>query len=119
MTCYITSYYDINRENWGNQFSRTFDDYLSTFKPFITLFDKKFCGDDEMIVFIDAKHHDELHSLLDSKPPSAITLYPLTFDTMNELPMWRSLEREREIMKSEKFKLLLGERHIFPEHNIP
>ena len=119
MTCYITSYYDINRENWGNQFSRTFDDYLSTFKPFITLFDKKFCGDDEMIVFIDAKHHDELHSLLDSKPPSAITLYPLTFDTMNELPMWRSLEREREIMKSEKFKLLLGERHIFPEHNYP
>ena len=50
MTCYITSYYDINRENWENQFSRTFDDYLSTFKPFVTLFDKKFCGDDEMIV---------------------------------------------------------------------
>jgi GR25 family glycosyltransferase involved in LPS biosynthesis len=119
MACYITSYYDINRENWKNKFSRTFDDYLSTFRPFITLFDKNFCGDDEMIVFIDAKHFDKVQTLLESHPPSAITLHVLNTDVMNELPMWRSLEREREIMKSEKFHRLLGERHVFPEHNYP
>ena len=53
MTCYITSYYDINREKWTNNFKRSFDDYLKTFEPFISLFNTEYCGDDEMIVLID------------------------------------------------------------------
>ena len=119
MTCYITSYYDINREQWTNSFKRSFDDYLKTFEPFITLFNIEYCNDDEMIVFIDSKHYKQLEDLINSKPKSNISLHMIDSEIMNELPMWRTLEKEREIMNLESFRKLLGERHIFPEHNYP
>lgn len=119
MTCYITSYYDINREKWTNKFQRSFDDYLKTFEPFINLFNIEYCGEDEMIVFIDSKQYEKLQQLINSKPKSNISLYSINSDTMNELHMWKTLEKEREIMNMESFKKLLGERHIFPEHNYP
>ena len=120
MTCYITSYYDINREKWTNKFQRNFDDYLKTFEPFINLFNKEYCGDDEMIVFIDIKYFEKLQFLINSKPnKSNITLHILNNEIMNELPMWKTLEKERVIMNMESFKNLLGERYIYPEHNYP
>jgi len=119
MTCYITSYYDINREHWTNSFKRSFDDYLKTFEPFISLFNTDYCCDDEMIVFIDSKHYEQLQELINSKPKSNISVYQLNSEIMNELQMWKTLEKEREIMNLESFRKLLGERHIFPEHNYP
>lgn len=119
MTCYITSYYDINREKWTNNFKRSFDDYLKTFEPFISLFNTDYCFDDEMIVFIDSKHYEQLQELINSKPKSNISVYQLNSEIMNELQMWKTLEKEREIMNLESFRKLLGERHIFPEHNYP
>ena len=32
--CYVTSYYDIGRDSWDG-FTRTFDEYLRDFEPFI------------------------------------------------------------------------------------
>lgn len=119
MTCYITSYYDINREQWTNNFKRCFDDYLITFEPFISLFNSEYCGDDEMIVFIDSKQYERLQELINSKPKSNISLHSINSETMNQLHMWKTLEKEREIMNLESFRKLLGERHIFPEHNYP
>jgi GR25 family glycosyltransferase involved in LPS biosynthesis len=119
MTCYITFYYDIKRENWPNQFKRCFNDYLKTFEPFITLFNKETCEEDEMIVFIDSKHFDTVQNLIKSKPTSNISLYHLNDDIMNELPMWKTLEVERQIMNLDSFKNLVGERIIYPEHIYP
>ena len=57
--CYVTSYYDIGRDSWDG-FTRTFDEYLRDFEPFITLFNKDKCGDDMLIVFIDDKKQQQL-----------------------------------------------------------
>ena len=38
---------------------------------------------------------------------------------MNLLPIWKTLEKEREIMNSVDFKNTVGSRIIFPEHTFP
>jgi hypothetical protein len=53
--CYVTAYLNIERDKWSN-FSRNFDTYLEHFSPFIKLFQKTNCDNDEMIVFIDEKY---------------------------------------------------------------
>lgn len=120
MTCYITAYYDIGRDKWNNKFARTFENYISSFEPFIDLFHSDKCQDDEMIVFIDAKYYNHLENLIKSKNnETKITLIKLCEDLMNELPMWKTLNKEREIMKQSSFKQLLFDRVIYPEHNYP
>lgn len=120
MICYITSYYDIGRDKWNNKFSRTFEDYIESFEPFIDLFNSDVCQDDEMIIFIDEKYYSELNNLIKSKKIDVnITLIILNENTMNELPMWKTLDREQEIMTQLSFRQLLFNRIIYPEHNYP
>lgn len=120
MTCYITAYYDIGRDKWNNKFSRTFENYISSFEPFIDLFNSDKCQEDEMIVFIDEKHLNHLENLIKSKNIKVrIKLIKLGEDLMNELPMWKTLNKEREIMNKSSFKQLLFDRIIYPEHNYP
>jgi hypothetical protein len=115
-TCYVSLYYDINRNNWTT-FRRSFDDYLRHFEPFINLFDKDKCGDDIMVIFIDKKCEQNLKDKLTEN--TRIQLIGIDETFMNELPMWKTIEREREIMNDSSFKIILGKRHIFPEHNYP
>lgn len=114
--CYITSYFDINRSQWKT-FSRTFDDYLSYFKPFLPLFDKTKTND-ELIVFIDDRHLTKLDDLLNDT--HAIRLIPINASFLSQhLPCWKTLETERRIMNSPEFKALVGDRITFPECQYP
>jgi len=115
MICYITVYYDIGRNEWKGNFKRSFQDYLSRFKPFIELF--KNDKDDEMIVFIDEKHYEELYNL--THDVKNIKLIKLNKDILNEIYCWSLLDREREIMSKPEYHYLLGKRIIYPEHNYP
>ena len=117
MTCYVTSYYDIGRQNWDTIFSRTFDKYLDGFKPFIKLFDKNICDDDEMIVFIDEKYFNFLLNIIPEN--TNIRLISLTKELINKFPIWQTLETERSIMADEKFKLLTSHRTNCPETIYP
>jgi GR25 family glycosyltransferase involved in LPS biosynthesis len=112
MITYITAFIDINRNSWSN-FNRTFEDYFKAFEPFLKLFDSKMCDSDNMIVFID----DNYYSILENKINNTnIRLIPIT---TNNLPKWKYIEKESEIMKNQKFIELLGNRTKFPEHNYP
>ena len=116
MITYITAFIDINRTNWS-QFTRSFEDYYKSFEPFFKLFDTRVCESDNMIVFIDQKHYSFLHKKMIELPYIAnITIVPITTD---DLPKWKYIEREFEIMNDINFMSKLGVRTHFPEHNYP
>jgi hypothetical protein len=116
MITYITSFIDINRTNWS-QFTRSFEDYYKSFEPFFKLFDTRVCESDNLIVFIDQKHYSFLHKkLIELSYITNITLIPITTD---DLPKWKYIEREFEIMNDINFMSKLGTRTHFPEHNYP
>jgi len=116
-TCYISAFYDLKRENWI-EFSRTFDTYLKGFEPIIKLFLSDNTQDFELIVYIDKKHIKILESKVNGKP--SIRLIGIDEEFMRDnLPMWKTLNREREIMNSEGFKNIIPHRLRFPETHIP
>lgn len=112
MTCYITAYYDIGRENWPS-FRRTFDQYLKSFLPFIDLFDND--TDDELLVFIDKRYIDNLVPIIKKN----IKLISIDETFMNKLHCWKTLEVERNIMFDPNFRKLISGREQFPECNYP
>ena len=114
-TCYTTLYFDIGRKDW-NSFSRTFEQYLENFKPFIPLFDKKTCEEDEMIAFIDERYFDILNNLV-NKDETNIKIISINESFLETLYMWKTLDIEQSIMDNEYFKQSLGSRRGYPEHN--
>lgn len=117
MITYITAFIDINRTNWS-QFNRSFEEYFISFKPFFKLFDTRICDkDDNMIVFIDTKHYQFLLDKINELEYK--TTIRLIAITTNDLPKWKYIEREYEIMNDINFIKLLGNRTNFPEHNYP
>ena len=113
MNCYVTAFYDIGREKWP-KFKRSFDSYLNAFKPFINLFDKNLCEGDEMIVFIDTRHINELDYILKNKNTN-IKLIPLDEKILNELHAWKTMDIETRNMNNQNFKNLVINRLTFPE----
>ena len=114
--CFVTAFFDLNRDSWP-LFKRTFNEYLSSFGNFVNLFDDK-NTQAELIAYIDDRHLDQVYEL--TKSHKQITIIPMNQDFMHtNLPMWKTLEREREIMNSEKFRNMIPHRLIYPEHTIP
>ena len=121
--CYVTMFFDIGRDKWKNIFTRTFDQYLKEFEPFIPLFNKKTCKDDLLVVFIDKKWENMLVEKIDfykiENNTFNIRLVAIDNNFMNFLPMWNTLKRENEIINGEYFKAVIAERHVYPEHTFP
>jgi len=115
--CYVTSYYNINRESWTG-FSRSFDEYLIEFNPYIKLFNKDNCGNDILIVFMDEKNIIQFKKQFDETKVN-IKVISTNDEFMNTLHIWKTLEKEQEIMNDDNFKQLLGSRCIYPEHIYP
>lgn len=116
--CYVTSYLDIGRDRW-NSFSRSFDTYLEHFSPFIELFQKTNCENDEMIVFIDENYKEKLETFLNKYGESNIKLISLNNEILLQLYSWNTLEKETNIMNSDYFKTLVKDRLHFPECKYP
>lgn len=115
--CYITAFYDINRSGWS-RFSRTFDDYLEYFAPYIDLF-KNDNGEDHMIVFIDDRYIDRLYERVGNENMK-IMLVPINEAFLKfNIHCWQFLEKEREIMGSKFFKSVIGDRKDYPEAKYP
>ena len=64
--CYVTMFLDIGRAEWKNVFTRTFEQYLKDFEPFIPLFNKKTCENNLLVVFIDKKWENKLVKKIDT-----------------------------------------------------
>ena len=121
--CYVTAFLDMNRQNWTS-FSRTFDDYLTAFTPYIDMFNK--LHDDknmliynyEMIIYIDEIHYDKILALITKNIPVKVIKINREF-LQEHFPMWKLLDREREIMNSDHYKTTFNSRLNFPENTIP
>lgn len=112
--CYISAFLDIGRTNWNNRFSRSIESYFKCFQPFVKLFHSS--SKDKMIVFIDKKHSKDFSILINGS-----NIHPIEIDLdfmYNNIPMWKTLEREREIMNSEQYKNTFPNRLIYPENSV-
>lgn len=116
MVRYVTSYYDIGREGWDT-FSRTFLEYLQDFYPFINLFKSVEAGDDYLTVFMDSRRIVQFKNSFPKATLLNIDIIPIDDAFMNSLPMWKTIDKEREIMSDPDFRYRLGTRTHFPEHN--
>lgn len=113
--CYVSTFLDIGRTFWNNKFVRSVYTYLNCFKPFVKLFPKE--GKEKMIVFIDEKHSKEFKEMIENSNIHAIEI---NMDFMSKnIHVWKSLNREREIMNSQEYKTKFANRLTFPENTIP
>lgn len=116
MVNYITLFYDIGRADWNSVFKRSFEEYLGNFLPFIQLFHEQ--NEDTLYVFIDKKHVEKLS--VECKNKNNIKLVHIDEKWMQRLPMWKTLDKEREIMNSDLFcDIIPSGRKDKPETFIP
>lgn len=115
--CYVTSFLDLNRENWKS-FSRGFDKYFSDFLPYVELFKNNTSEEHELMVFIDKKHFERVNKAC--KGVSNIRVIPIDRNFLSTIsPLWQRLDKEREVMESGNYKSLIPHRLNFPEHYNP
>lgn len=94
---YVTAYLEIGREKWTS-FTRTFDEYLACFMPFLKLLKG---SPDKMVVYIDKTVSKRI-------PPSEnLQIVEIDKEWMNRLPIWTLLEREKEILRSADFQITI------------
>lgn len=115
--CYVTAFLDIEREKWI-YFQRSFEKYFDSFTILVDLFKKNYTPDYELIVFIDEKHYDRILNVVNNIVGITVIKIDNTF-MQNNIPIWKRLEKETEIMNSDTFKNLLSHRLKYPEHNNP
>ena len=119
--CYVTSFIDIGRKDWKT-FYRSSEEYFIHFLPFVEFFqqlnseEKRYLS---MIVFIDEIHYDQLYKNIPDDIP--ISLISCSNDYLiQHIHGWSYLPIQTEIMKSEKYKQLVGDRIFkFPENYCP
>lgn len=108
---YVTAFLDIGRNNWVN-FRRTTQEYLTHFSPFISLMKKS--PQDTLIVYLDET------IVLSEDIPDNVRIIPITEKKVGKIsPLWRRLDREREIMLSTEYKNRFSTRLHFPENYNP
>ena len=109
---YVSAFHDLGRDRWSH-FSRSFENYLECFKIFI----RQFSDADEgynMVLYIDRHLSPSVTQFFTSN--TRIRIVEIDEDWMaNNLPMWRTKEREAEIMKDPKFHEMVGKRITCPE----
>lgn len=95
----ISAFYDINRSTWKNS-ARSTENYLQSFRHYMNT-------DYKMIVFLDERYMGE-----DFVRNTATKQFiPITMDWMKtHLRSWQQYDRVKEIMESEDYHDLLGER---------
>lgn len=104
--CIVTAFLDIGRQSWS-AFTRSLDQYFNNFHPYTKL-------NQEIIVFIDDSLLDVMTLLCKNAPH--IKLIPINRGWMHEhIHAYRQLDREREIMESERFRKLIQHRAHHPE----
>lgn len=117
MITYVSAFYDIGRSEWKH-FKRSFDEYLESFIPFISLFKKADKQDHFMILFMDVRYTDKIKDIIKDIDNIKLIHINYTFLQLN-IPMWRYLDREREIMNTQQFQNMVLHRKNCPECYIP
>ena len=108
--CFVTSFINIDRENWDNIFKRSVHVYINNFIPYLTM-------DENIIVFSDPSIYDTLVKLSIDKPK--IRIIEITKDLLTQIKSWSYIEKETGVMKSDTYLKLTSHRRHFPENSIP
>jgi len=123
---YTTAFLDIGRTNWSS-FSRSSEKYFRDFTPHLDLFNKENPGNYRFAIFVDRTlerfmtdyllHREHLQAHIKN---GIIRVILIDNDWMTKnIPLWRRLEREAEIVSSDEYKTTLSQRLNFPENNNP
>lgn len=108
--CLVSAFLDIGRSNWDH-FRRSNEQYFNNFFPYTKI-------QHDMIVFIDDKYINILKKICSSA--AHITIIPINRKWMEEnIHAYQQLNRETEIMQSDKFKYLIKHRLNHPECSVP
>jgi hypothetical protein len=114
----VTSFLDINRENWINSYKRTTTQYIESFTNYFNYPNK-------MIIFIDDKYFDKIKELYKNSSHNNSILIPINKQWMSEnIYAWQQLDISTNIMYSDYYKNLLHKRiqngnpeNIYPDYN--
>lgn len=114
--CFVTAFIDMKRDFWNGTLKRTNLEYLSRFRRLISL-------REAIVIFIDDTLLSEVNKIVSENRPHGVytLIIPINKKFLYEnIFAWRLINREKEIMESSQFRLLLPPhlRHL-PEHNIP
>lgn len=113
--CYITAFIDLHRENWTH-FSRTTEEYITSFRSLTNLFVKNPSPDFSLIVFTDSNTAEKIGTLITSN----ITIVILSESELGKFPAYKRMKKDREIMDSSAFRELVPkERENCPECKYP
>lgn len=114
--CYVTCYLDIRRDLWTH-FHRTVDVYFEHFHPLLRMFvDHPDAPQHDFVVFLDKTMLDRLPQNL----PSHVRVVPIDEEYLAaHCPLWRRMDREREIMESPAYQSVVRPRIHHPEHHNP
>lgn len=113
--CFITAFYDIGRGEWeNNPFKRTNTKYFDYFERFVRF-------PQPLLIFIDETLLENVTNLVATHRQGILTwIIPIneTF-LLENMRMWSLIEKEKEIMSSPKYQMMIKHRIHHPEHNNP
>jgi hypothetical protein len=97
----ITAFIDINRGDWS-VFKRSVDYYFECFLPYLSL-------NHDIILFLDDRYLDKIKH-------DKVKVIPISKEWLTtNIHAYKFLEKESEIMKSNKYKMLISHRFSCPE----
>jgi hypothetical protein len=111
--CLVTSFMDIGRDGW-KVYSRTVDEYFTSFMPYIYL-------NHDVVVFMDDRHVQLLISFVNQlKPIANIIIIPINWKWMRTyIHAYSKIDTEQRIMDSIKFQKFIWHRKDCPETYCP
>lgn len=116
----VTAFYDIGRSKWNSQFTRKSEEYIESFRVFLSY-------DYNMIIYVDDRYYEKLNKLVESSPHAKNKLLiPINENWMSKnIWTWTKLPREKEIMSSDNYRKLIPHRiaakypeNVNPEYTI-
>lgn len=120
--CIVTAFFDIGRGFWKNKSKRTTKFYIQSFLNYLDYPYKMVCYVDERCIDYVLEHYTR-------SPYNNKKFIPINQTWLeNNIHAWKQLPKDREIMKSSRYREFLNHRQtftpdkevrIFPENEIP
>jgi len=121
----ITAIIDFNRVSWNefgdydtkkhgystNPYKYNKENYLLWFSHYVNF-------TNEMYIYVDEPYFEDLEYICRNNTNMHLIKINKKW-LLDNLPVWRNVDRVREIMQSEHFKKLVGQRGHFPEASVP
>ena len=100
----VTAFLDIGRGEWDNQYKRTTEFYIKSFLHYLEY-------PYQMVCYVDDRYLDEILEHYVKSPYRNKIFIPINkYWLKNNIHAWKQLDRDREIISSEKYRSLIMKR---------